>query len=59
MDNTHMYPDEIMSHINNLLKMKQDDAFEHLELTKKRLLALKLNKELPKNSDVSNKKGKI
>ncbi|MDI1298930.1 hypothetical protein [Methylotenera sp.] len=59
MDKTHMYPEEIMSHISSLLKMESIDAFENLEITKKRLFALKLDKELPTKADNPNKITKI
>lgn len=59
MDNAHMYPDEIMSHIDNLLKLKPDEAFENIKISKQKLLALKLDKELPKKDGMQEKRIKI
>ncbi|MBX9676716.1 MAG: hypothetical protein K2V71_08965 [Methylotenera sp.] len=59
MDKAHMYPDEIMTHIDNLLKMKPDDAFENIKNSKRQLFALKLDKELPRNDGVQDKRIKI
>lgn len=59
MDKAHMYPEEIMSHIEGLTKMKPDDAFENLEISKKQLLALKLDKQIPKKNGLQEKRSKI
>lgn len=60
MDSAHMYPEEIMKHIESLLKMFPNEAFENLEITKKRLLELKLNKELlPMKKDITEKRTKL
>lgn len=60
MDSAHMYPEEIMNHIEGLLKMFPNEAFANLEITKKRLLELKLNKELlPMKKDMTEKRTKL
>ena len=60
MDKAHMYPEEIVNHIESLLKMFPNEAFENLEITKKRLLELKLNKELlSMKKDMTEKRTKL
>ncbi|WP_047534537.1 hypothetical protein [Methylotenera sp. N17] len=59
MDSTYMYPEEIMSNIDNLLKMKPDDAFESLEISTMNLLALKLDKQIPRKNGIQEKISKI
>lgn len=59
MNKSHMYPEEIMSHIINLLRMKPDDAWDNIEKSIQRLFALKLDKELPRNDGVQDKRIKI
>lgn len=59
MNRGHMYPDEIMSHIEGLIRMKPYDAFKNIESVKNKLFAEKLNNELPKNTGVEEKPIKI
>lgn len=59
MNNTHMYPEEIISYIEGLMRMNPNDAWDSIERSSASLFALKLDKEIPKKDGIQEKRNKI